>query len=51
MQYEIQVTFTVAADTPAEALDHLIGELDYLFKLENQLLSYDHPTTATELSE
>lgn len=43
MMYRIPVEIVVHADTPSEAIEALIGELDYLFKLDNSLVAYTHP--------
>lgn len=51
MKYALTVTFTVEAETPEDAKDILVEELDYLLGLDNSLYEYEHPTAATEMAE
>lgn len=44
--YKISIDVYVAGDNEQNAIDNLIGEIDYLFQLDNQLQAYTHPETA-----
>ena len=48
MIYQTTITVMVQADNPEEAIEKIVGELDYLFGLDNDLIAYTHPQTATE---
>jgi hypothetical protein len=42
-KYQIEVRITVAADTAADAVEHIIEELKYLVGCENQIVGFVHP--------
>ena len=48
MIFEMNITVMVSAETPEEAIEKLIGEFDYLFELDNDLIAYTHPQTVIE---
>lgn len=43
MKHQIEVLITVECDDPQDAVDHLIGELDYLITCENRIVGFRHP--------
>ncbi len=42
---------TVRAEDEADAAEHLIGELDYIFGADNNLISYTHPGDPCEVED
>lgn len=44
--YKIRIDVYVAGDNEQDAIANLIGEMDYIFQLDNQLQAYTHPETA-----
>lgn len=46
--YEMKISVFVQAETPDQATEKLIEEFDYVFSLDNDLIAYTHPQTATE---
>ena len=49
--WKVSIDVYVAGDSEQEAIDNIIGELDYVFQLDNQLQAYSHPVNAQLESE